>query len=115
MNDFIKKHNFEINSDERSIIISVSASVFPVSIIIRTAYQYIDGYDVIMDTAPENRISVKLISLDHKIEAPQLERLGFDFNKELLNSFLKNLNAERYADLRNSLFRMAMTPMAQQR
>ena len=82
-------------------------------VIMSAAYHFIDDADVIIDGDPSKKVIVNLILNDS--DESNLERLGYEFNIELINSFLKDLQARRYMNVRNAMIQAALSPTRAQR
>jgi hypothetical protein len=104
-----KKYNFRINFSDGTVSINVSTLVFPKPIILHAAYHFIEAGKVIVEKAKNNQVAVTLIP-DGEIEESDLEELGYEFNIQLISSFVENIESERHLGLREEMMRAALSP-----
>lgn len=105
-----KKYNFKINSSNKTVSINISSSVFPRPAILRAAYHFIEEAKVIVG-GDEKAITVTLIP-DEKVQDFDLEELAYEFNIQLISSFVEDVESERHAKLREEMMRAALSPQS---
>lgn len=116
-----KKYNFRINLSNQSVSIEISPAIFPIPVILLAAYHFIDDAKVIVDGA-EKAITVTLIPLKKAEESdlPRtkesmvrgLEELAFEFNIQLISSFLEEEESKKHAGVRETIMKAALLPQA---
>ena len=80
-----------LDSANNQIIFSLNPSIYPLEIILKASYVFIDRIYIYLDSPKKNEIVVALKGKE-KMSAKQLEALRGDFLNELANSLLrKNL------------------------
>lgn len=107
-----KLHNFRVNLKDGSVSIDVKSSISPIPVIMHAAYHFIDDAWVIIGGKPETAIRVTLIPTHKqaKNHEHELEKLGYQFNVQLISSFLEDLEGRRYAGVRNAIVQAALNP-----
>lgn len=106
-------HNFRVNLREGSVSIDVKPSISPIPVIMHAAYHFIDDVWVIVRGEPQTAITVTLIPTHKqaKNQEHELEKLGYQFNVQLISSFLEDLEGRRYAGVRNAIVQAALNPV----
>lgn len=100
-----EKHNFKIDLPNKSVLITVSPSIFPIPIILHAAYHFIDEAAVIVDG--ENEITVTFI-LDREVKESDLEDLACEFNTQLISSFVEDTESRKHAGARDAMLKAAL-------
>lgn len=103
----IEKHNFKIDLFNKTVSISVSPLIFPVHVILHAAYHFIDNTNVIV-SGDREKITVTLISNVDNVKELDLEKLAYEFNVQLISSFVEEVEARKYADIRNTMVKTAL-------
>jgi len=101
-----EKYNFRIDSFSRSISIRISLEIFPISVILHSAYHFIDESKVIVEPDKKNKIVVTLIP-DKKTD---LENLAYEFNIQLISSFVEEEESKIHAGIRDTMMKAALLP-----
>jgi len=101
----ILKPNFEINEGSKSIIVSLNPKLYFVDVILSTAYLFTDSCYVLIDGDPEEEI---ILELRLKKEGMNLEKLGREFNNELINYAAYNEQSAKNANLREAILTRAL-------
>ena len=104
----MEKHNFKIDAENNTVLITVSSKVFPKPAVLRAAYHFIDDGKVIVD-GDENSIIVTLIP-NEKTQEPALEELAYEFNIQLISSFVEEEESRKHAGTREAMFKAALSP-----
>lgn len=107
-----EKYNFKIDPQQKSVLIEVPTSIYPVSVILHAAYVFIEEAKVIVEEGGDNKIIVNFIP-EGKVEEKDLEELAYQFNVQLISSFCEEVESRKYAQTRNALMRAALTPQTQ--
>ena len=54
----IDKNNFKVNISQKSVVLEISKDIFPIPVILRAAYHFIDDAKVIVKEGGKNKIKV---------------------------------------------------------
>lgn len=103
--------NLEIQKDKNNVIVSVNPRIYGLSIIFSAAYVFIDKAYVIVDGDPNEEIIVQLKAKDKKAD---LEKLGREFNNELINYINYAVQTEKTMPLRAAIVQRAFFTHAQE-
>jgi len=109
--DIFSIDNMEVNKSKCNVIISVNPKVYGLDTIFSAAYIFIDKAYVIVDGDPNEEIIVQLKAKDKKMD---LEKLGRDFNNELINYSFYAVQTARSMPLRAAIVQRAFFTQAQQ-
>jgi radical SAM pair-associated protein len=73
---------------EENIVFSINTEIYPLDVIMKTAYNYTDGFYIFFDYEKDGFIEVKL---KHKedCDVPKLEAVVGEFYNELLNQKIR--------------------------
>ncbi len=74
--------NLEINKKEGYVLVSVNPKIYPLDIVLSSAYIFTDNCYVLLDGDPAEEIIVELRPKDKK---GNIEAIGRNFNNELIN------------------------------
>ena len=96
--------NLEVSKDKNCVIISVNPRIYPVDIIFSAAYIFIDKSYVIVDGDPNEEIIVQLKAKDKSID---LEKMGREFNTELVNYSFYHAQYVKNAPIREAIIQRA--------
>lgn len=107
--DIFSIDNMELNKSKGNVIISVNPKVYGLDIIFSAAYIFIDKAYVIVDGDPNEEIIVQLKVKDKKID---LEKLGRDFNNELINYSFYSIQTARSMPIRAAIVQRAFKTQA---
>lgn len=102
--DVFSIDNLEVNKGKSNVIISVNPKVYGLDTIFSAAYIFIDKAYVIVDGDPNEEIIVQLKAKDKKID---LEKLGRDFNNELINYSFYAVQTARSMPIRAAIVQRA--------
>jgi len=72
--------NIEINKDKNSILLNINPQVYDLNVVYTTCYSFLDKAYILIDGDPKFEL---LVELKPK-EKEDLEKLGRDFNNELI-------------------------------
>lgn len=75
-------YNLEINKEDRFVLVSINPKIYPLNVIYSAAYMFIDRAYVMIDGDPESKV---IVELRPKKSLEDLNKLGGDFNNELLH------------------------------
>ncbi len=92
-----------INGDH--ILITVNPKIYSLDVVQSAAYILMDRAHVIIDGDPKEKILVELKPTNNK---ENLEKLGRDFNNELLNYAVYKIQAERTKNIREMIVKRAL-------
>jgi His-Xaa-Ser system protein HxsD len=96
-------NNFEICKDY--IIMYINPEIFPLNVVLSASYIFMDKAYSIISGNPKIKIIVNLTPKNKDIN---LEEFGRDFNNELLNYAVYNIQSEKNRNLRDMLIRKAL-------
>ena len=102
-----EKYNFKIDSVNNTVLIEVSPAVFPKSVILHAAYHFIEDEKVIIEGG-EEKITVTLIP-EEKLKEDNLEELAYEFNIQLISSFVEGEESRKHAGIRDTMMRAALS------
>jgi His-Xaa-Ser system protein HxsD len=108
-----KKYNFEINFSNQTVSIEVSPLIFPTPVILHAAYHFIDDAKVIVDEVNDKKIAAILIP-NKKLEESELEELAYEFNIQLISSFVEGVESEKNVGIRETIMKAALLPQVLQ-
>jgi His-Xaa-Ser system protein HxsD len=74
--------NLEMNEKEGYVLVSVNPKIYPLDVVLSSAYIFTDKYYVLVDGDPNEEIIVELRPKDKN---DSLEKIGRNFNNELIN------------------------------
>jgi His-Xaa-Ser system protein HxsD len=103
--------NLETQKDKNNVIVSVNPRIYGLNIIFSAAYVFIDKAYVIVDGDPNEEIIVQLKAKDKKAD---LEKLGREFNNELINYTNYAVQTEKTMPLRAAIVQRAFFTHAQE-
>ena len=102
--DVFSVDNIEVNKSKGNVIISVNPKVYGLDTIFSAAYIFIDNAYVIVDGDPNEEIIVQLRAKDKKTD---LEKLGREFNNELINYSFYGIQTARSMPIRAAIIQRA--------
>jgi len=100
-----EKYNFKIDSSNKTVSISVSSLIFPKPVILRAAYHFIEEGKVVVE-GDDKMITVTIIP-DRAAE-PDLEELAYEFNIQLISSFVEDEESKKHVGARETMLRAAL-------
>jgi His-Xaa-Ser system protein HxsD len=109
--DIFSIDNLEVHKDKNNVIISVNPKVYGLDTIFSAAYIFIDKAYVIVDGDPNEEIIVQLRAKDKKTD---LEKLGRDFNNELINYSFYGIQTARSMPIRAAIVQRAFFTQSQE-
>lgn len=74
--------NLKINKKESYVLVSVNPKIYPVDVVLSSAYIFTDSCYVLVDGDPNKEMVVELRPKDKK---ENIEKIGRNFNNELIN------------------------------
>lgn len=92
--------NLEINKKDNYVLISVNPKIYPVDVVLSSAYIFTDSCYVLVDGDPHEEIIVELRPKDKKED---VEKIGRDFNNELVNYANYAVQAIKNSRLREAI------------
>ena len=102
-----EKYNFRISPSDRSVSIRVSPEIFPIPVILHSAYHFIDEAEVIVEPDKlKDKIVITLI-FDKETD---LENLAYEFNIQLISSFVEGEESKIHAGIRDTMMKAALLP-----
>ena len=104
------KYNFRVDFANQKVSIEVSTAIFPVPVILHTAYHFIDEGKVIVKESKQGKVVITLIPEKNPTKESDLENLAYEFNIQLISSFVENTESERHAKLRDEMMKAALSP-----
>jgi len=97
--------NVELDRKNKFFIVSVNPKIYPLEVIYSAAYVFLDKAYVLIDGNPDEEIFVQMKPKDKKED---LERLGNEFNNELVNYAFYVVQAVRNQPLRKAIIERAL-------
>jgi len=98
--------NIEINKDECYVLVSVNPRVYPLDVVLSSAYIFTDHCYVLVDGDPVEELIVELRPKDKNND---LELLGMSFNNELINYANYAIQAVKNAKLREEIIKKVLS------
>ncbi|MFH0979236.1 MAG: hypothetical protein V1837_08130 [Candidatus Woesearchaeota archaeon] len=71
---------FEINKEEGYVIVSVNPKIYPLDVVLSAAYLFTENNYVLLDGDPKDELIVEI----RPKEKADLEKVGMEFNNELI-------------------------------
>lgn len=105
--DVISKgiNNLEIDKKGGYLIVSINPKIYPIEVIYSSAYVFLDRAYLLIDGNPEEEIFVQMKPKNKKED---LEKLGNEFNNELVNYAVYTVQAVRNQPLRKAIIERAL-------
>lgn len=97
--------NTSIDKEENCVVLSINTKIYPLDVVYSAAYIFIDRAYILLDGDPKNKVTVELRP---KQKSQDLEKLGMDFNNELLNYAFYKTQSEKNKDIRTTLIQAAL-------
>jgi len=98
-------NNLEINKEGEYLIVSINPKIYPLEVIYSAAYVFLDRAYLLIDGNPEEEIFVQMKPKNRKED---LEKLGNEFNNELVNYSVYVVQAVRNQPLRKAIIERAL-------
>jgi len=92
-------NNLEIDKKGGYLIVSINPKIYPLEVIYSAAYVFLDKAYLTIDGNPEEEISVQMKPKGKE----NLEKLGMEFNNELVNYAVYVVQATRNQPLRKAI------------
>lgn len=92
--------NFEINKKEGYILVSVNPKIYPLDVVLSSAYMFTEKYYMLIDGDPNEEI---IVELRPKNKKEDLEQIGRKFNNELINYANYVVQAIKNEELRRAI------------
>ncbi len=102
-----EKYNFKIDIFNKSVSIDVAKSLFSMPAILHAAYLYIEKRDIII-SEEGNKVIITFILDDQGVTEGDLEKLAFEFNKQLICSSVEDVESRKHAGVRDTMIRAAL-------
>jgi His-Xaa-Ser system protein HxsD len=102
----MKKNNFRIDSDSKTVLVEISPRIFPISTILNATYRFIDEAKVAVEEKGKKILVTFVLEKDTK-EA-DLERLAYEFNLQLIASFAEEEESKKYSGTRDAFMKAAL-------
>lgn len=106
-----KTDNLEIDEPGQSLVVKVNPRFYPLEVIYSAAYALLDRAYVTLDGDPQQEILVKMRPVQPS--GADLERLGREFNNELLNYTMYAVQSERNKAVRDAIIQRALLTSTQ--
>lgn len=98
-------NNMEIHKKENYLLVSVNPQLYPLQVVYSAAYMFLDKTYMIIGGDPREEIIVELRPKE-KSKA-DLEKLGGEFNNELVNYAVYAVQSARNQEIRDALVKRA--------
>lgn len=92
--------NLEVNEKEGYVLISVNPKIYPLDIVLSSAYMFTDRHYILIDGDPNEEI---IVELRPKNKKENLEQMGREFNNELINYANYTIQAIKNEELRRAV------------
>lgn len=103
--------NLEVNKKEGFVFVSINPKIYPVDVVLSAAYVFTDKCYVLLDGDPKDEI---IVELRPKSQNEDLEKVGREFNNELIHYANYAVAALKNEKLREAIVtRVMMTNSAQ--
>ncbi|MFH1641593.1 MAG: hypothetical protein ABIC04_01705 [Nanoarchaeota archaeon] len=94
--------NMELHKDH--LLLSINPKIFPLDIVYSAAYTLLDKAYIVLDGDPEEEIIAEI----RPKTKTDLQKLGDEFNNELINYAVYKKQSERNAVLRQTILQRAL-------
>lgn len=98
-------NNLEIGKEGEYLIVSINPKIYPLEVIYSAAYVFLDRAYLLIDGNPEEEVFVQMKPKNRKED---LEKLGNEFNNELVNYSVYVVQAVRNQPLRKAIIERAL-------
>lgn len=95
--------NIKVNSGKRLIEVDVDTKIYPIDVVYSAAYVFLDKAYVLLKGDPERRMTVELRPKAGSDDIEDMERLGMEFNSQLLNYATYKTYSERNIDVKKMI------------
>ncbi len=102
--------NMEINKKEGYALLSVNPNIYPLDVVLSTAYVFLERCYVLVDGDPNEEIVVELRPKDKKQD---IEKLGREFNNELVSYASYAVQSLKNAPLREAIINRVLLTNSQ--
>ncbi len=103
--------NFEISPDTKTVKVFVNPKLFPLTVVQSAAYTFIDRAYVLIGGDPDTEI---IVEFTPKTSKENLELLAREFNNELINFAIYEIQSRRTLRMRELLLQRATQTVSQQ-
>lgn len=100
------KSNMEVHEKEGYILISINPGIYPLDVIYSAAYVFLDRAYLLLDGDPKKKIIVE-VRPKEKTKS-NLQKLGREFNNELINYAAYKEQSKRNASIRQAIVQRAL-------
>lgn len=97
--------NLEINKKDNVVMISVNPKIYPLDVVLSSAYLFTNDYYVLVDGDPVEEIIVELRPKDKNED---IEKIGRNFNNELINYATYTVQTIKNEKLREAILNRVM-------
>lgn len=96
--------NLELHPEGNYAIVSINPGIFPLQVIYSASYSLMDRAYIVIDGNPEEEVVVTLRPKKGK----DIEKLGREFNNELINYAVHMVESRRTEKIRNEIVKKAL-------
>lgn len=100
--------NIKLNEKEGSICITINPRIYPLDVVYSAAYVFLDRAYIVIDGDPKKEVVVELRLKEQDNNPYNLEKMGNDFNNELLSYAFYKKQAEKNAPVRQAIMQRAL-------
>ena len=101
---FMPHSNIKLNEKGKSVSIIVDSSIYPLDVVTSASYVFLDNAYIFIDGDPAKKLIVNMIpKKDH-----DPEKLGMEFNNELLNYAFYKKQSEKNAPVKEAIIQRAL-------
>jgi len=98
--------NLELNKKERSVSISVNPKIYPVDVILSSAYMFTEDYYIFLDGDVNEEI---IVEMRPKNKTENLEQIGKEFNNELINYASYAIQSIKNTNIRGAIINRVLS------
>jgi len=102
------KHNFKIDFSNKTVSFNISSLLFPKAVILQAAYHFIEDGKVVVEG--DDKIITVTIIPDKAATKSDLEELAYEFNIQLISSFVEDEESKKHAQIRETMLKAAVSP-----
>jgi His-Xaa-Ser system protein HxsD len=100
--------NIKLNQQEGSICVAINPKIYPLDVIYSAAYVFLDRAYILIDGSPEKEVIIELRLKEERKDLHNLEKIGNEFNNELLNYAFYKKQSEKNAPIRQAIMQRAL-------
>lgn len=103
--------NLEVNKKEGFVFVSINPKIYPVDVVLSAAYVFTDKCYVLLDGDPKDEI---IVELRPKSQNEDLEKVGREFNNELIHYANYAVQAIKNSKIREAILQRVLLTNSEQ-